>query len=43
MWSCVDDGHFGFWPNSDGDEAFEIRIVQSQFEGVWCDIDITDL
>ena len=43
MWSCVEDGHFGFWPDSDGDEAFELRMGGGKFEGGWCDLDITYL
>ena len=46
MWACDPDGHFGFWSNSDGDEAFELMIGATYLksgEGVWCDIDITYL
>ena len=43
MWACDPDGHFGFWTDSDGDEAFELMIVESKFEGVWCDLDTASL
>ena len=45
IWTCAnDDGHFGFWPNSDGDEAFELEIGETDWAlGRWCDIDTTYL
>ena len=48
MWLCGQsdmDGHFGFWSDFDGDEAFELRIgaTDMKFEGAWCDMDVIRL